>query len=124
MADFQKMFADFFELDEPMDKYEWIIDYGAGTVGLTEDYFTDENLVKGCTSPLWVAKLNNRLWAWGQSSIVNGLASMICDWYNQATEEERNSLSIKLLEGSGLAPILSMGRQNGIANLITHIKRL
>lgn len=124
MADFKETFADLFDLDDTMDKYEWIIDYGTGTVGLTEEHFTDENLVRGCTSPLWVAKINGRLWTWGQSSIVNGIASMICDWYNKATEAERNQLSLAFLEGLGLAPLLSMGRQNGVANLIAHIKRL
>jgi len=124
MASFQEMFADLFVLEDATDKYEWIIDYGAGTVGLTEDYFTDENLVRGCTSPLWVAKINGRFWTWGKSSIVNGLATMICDWYNKASEEERNKLSLALLEGAGLAPLLSMGRQNGVANLIAHIKKL
>ena len=34
MLDFQDMFSELFELEDPMDKYEWIIDYGAGTVGI------------------------------------------------------------------------------------------
>ena len=124
MRSFNEMFEDLLLLDEPMDKYEWIIDYGAGTVGLTSDYFTDENLVRGCTSPLWVAKIDGRLWAWGESSIVNGLASMICDWYNQADGDARNSFGISDLESIGLMPILSMGRQNGVANLINKLKNI
>jgi len=124
MRSFNEMFEDLLLLDEPMDKYEWIIDYGAGTVGLTSDYFTDENLVRGCTSPLWVAKIDGRLWSWGESSIVNGLASMICDWYNQADSDARNSFGISDLESIGLMPILSMGRQNGVANLINKLKNI
>lgn len=124
MRSFNEMFEDLLLLDSPSDKYEWIIDYGSGTVGLTEEHFTDENLVRGCTSPLWVAKINGRLWAWGESSIVNGLASMICDWYNQASEEQRNQFGVSDLESIGLMPLLSMGRQNGVANLIGKIKSL
>lgn len=124
MRSFNEMFEDLLLLDEPMDKYEWIIDYGAGTVGLTSDYFTDENLVRGCTSPLWVAKIDGRLWAWGESSIVNGLASMICDWYNQADSNSRTHFGISDLESIGLMPILSMGRQNGVANLINKLKNI
>lgn len=124
MADFKSLFSDLLDLDDAMDKYEWIIDYGAGTVGLTDEFHTDENLIKGCTSPLWVAKIDGRLWAWGESSIVNGLACMICDWYNKASEQERAELSVNTLADIGLTPILSMGRQNGVANLIAKIKTL
>jgi len=124
MRSFNEMFSDLLLLDDNTDKYTWIIDYGAGTVGLTQEHLTDQNLVRGCTSPLWVAKINGRLWAWGESSIVNGLASMICDWYNQASAEQRNSFGVKDLESIGLMPLLSMGRQNGVANLISRIKSL
>ena len=124
MADFKSLFSDLLELEDPMDKYEWIIDYGSGTVGLHDKFHTDENLVRGCTSPLWVAKIDGRLWAWGESSIVNGLACMICDWYNNASEQERAELSVNTLAELGLTPILSMGRQNGVANLIARIKKL
>lgn len=124
MADFKEMFDDLLALEDAADKYEWIIDYGAGTVGLSQEFCTDENLVRGCTSPLWIAKINDRLWSWGESSIVNGLASMICDWYNQANEEQRNNFSLNTLASIGLMPLLSMGRQNGVANLITRIKTL
>ena len=124
MADFKEMFDDLLVLEEASDKYEWIIDYGAGTVGLTQEFFTDENLVTGCTSPLWIARINGRLWAWGESSIVHGLACMICDWYNQASDEQRNNFSLNTLTSIGLMPLLSMGRQNGVANLIKKIKTL
>lgn len=124
MTNFKDMFSELFELDDNMDKYSWIIDYGSGTVGLSAEHLIDKNLVKGCTSPLWLAKIDNRIWAWGQSSIVNGLACMICDWYNQADSTQRESFSIKDLVDLGLMPILSMGRQNGVANLITRIKLL
>lgn len=124
MKDFKELFDDLLVLEDPMDKYEWIIDYGIDAVSLPPQYHTDQNLVLGCTSRLWITKVNGRLWACGESSIVNGLAAMICDWYNQASEEQRQQLSLSMLENIGLAPLLSMGRQNGIANLIKTIQSL
>ena len=125
MQDFQDMFNELFELEDPMDKYEWIIDYGAGTVGLAQQYHNDNTLVKGCTSPLWLAKEESgRIAAWGKSSIVNGIASMICFWYNQASTKQQLEFSLNTLTDIGLAPLLSMGRQNGVANLIAKIKTL
>jgi len=124
MKDFNELFDDLLVLIDPMDKYDWIIEYGADSSGLEIKYRTDVNLVRGCTSSLWVAKIDGQLGAWGESSIVHGLASMICNWYNQASEEQRQQLSLSMLDAVGLAPLLSMGRQNGIANLINKIKSL
>ena len=125
MLDFQDMFSELFDLEDPMDKYEWIIDYGAGTVGLEHKYHNDLTLVKGCTSPLWLAREESgRIASWGESSIVNGIACMICAWYNQASEKQQMEFSLNTLANIGLAPLLSMGRQNGVANLIAKIKTL
>lgn len=124
MVDFQDMFKDLLELESPMDKYEWIIDYGGGGRGLPESYKTDSNLVHGCTSPLWVARINDNLFCDADSYIVMGIASIICDWYNQASQEQQNEFSLSILNSVGLSPLLSMGRQNGVANLIAKIKTL
>lgn len=124
MLDFQDMFSELFELDEPMDKYEWIIEYGAIARPVFSVTKTEENLVRGCTSNLWVEKINNDLYCYGESLIVQGIASMICAWYNQASEKQQLEFSLNTLTDIGLAPLLSMGRQNGVANLIAKIRTL
>lgn len=124
MADFQSIYSDLLDLENPMDKYEWIIDYGGGGIGLSPTHKVEENLVKGCTSALWVVKIDEKLRCDADSFIVRGFSGIICDWYNQATEAERESFSLNTLNAVGLAPLLSMGRQNGIANLIARIKTL
>jgi sulfur transfer protein SufE len=85
---------------------------------------SDVNLVKGCTSNLWVEKIENKMYCYGDSLIVQGIASMICDWYNQASQTQQMNFSLNTLTNIGLAPLLSMGRQNGVANLIAKIKTL
>lgn len=124
MLDFQEKFAELFELDDSMDKYEYIIEYGVIAKPVFEVKKTDSNLVIGCTSNLWVEKIDDNIQCYGESLIVQGLASMICDWYNQASIEQRNKLNLEQLTTLGLAPMLSMGRQNGVANLIAKIKTL
>lgn len=124
MLDFQDMFKDLFDLEDALDKYEWIIDYGSGTVGLNQQYHTENNLVHGCTSRLWLAREDNKISAYAESSIINGMANMICAWYNQASEQQQLDFSLNTLTNIGLAPLLSMGRQNGVANLIAKIKTL
>ena len=124
MLDFQNMFSELFELEDAMDKYEWIMEYGA----IAKPVFTvaklDTNLVRGCTSNLWIEKIEDKIYCYGESLIVQGIASMICDWYNQASQRQQMDFSLNTLTDIGLSPLLSMGRQNGVANLIAKIKTL
>jgi cysteine desulfuration protein SufE len=124
MLDFQDMFSELFELEDAMDKYDWIIEYGAIAKPVFSVVKTDANLVRGCTSNLWVEKIENKIYCYGDSLIVQGIASMICDWYNQASQTQRLEFGLNTLTNIGLAPLLSMGRQNGVANLIAKIKTL
>jgi sulfur transfer protein SufE len=118
------MYSDLLDLDDAMDKYEWIIEYGSNYEALDAEHCVIDNAVRGCQSPLWVKRINNKLQVMGTSTIVNGMAAMISDWYNQATEQQRRDFSLNTLTDVGLAPLLSMGRQNGIANFIEKIKRI
>lgn len=123
MLDFQDMFKELFELEEPMDKYDWIIEYGI-TIPVFTISRSNANLVHGCTSNLWVEKIEDKIYCHGESLIVQGIASMICAWYNQASSRQQQDFSLNTLTNIGLAPLLSMGRQNGVANLIAKIKTL
>lgn len=123
MLDFQDMFKELFELEEPMDKYDWIIEYGI-TIPVFTISRSNANLVHGCTSNLWVEKIEDKIYCHGESLIVQGIASMICAWYNQASSKQQQDFSLNTLTNIGLAPLLSMGRQNGVANLIAKIKTL
>jgi cysteine desulfuration protein SufE len=118
------MFKDLFELDDAMDKYEWIMEYDAITKPVFTVVKSDANLVQGCTSNLWVEKIDECIYCYGESLIVQGIASMICDWFNQANKKQQMDFSLNTLTNIGLAPLLSMGRQNGVANLIAKIKTL
>ena len=124
MLDFQDMFNELFELEDAMDKYEWIMEYGAIAKPVFTVAKSDANLVRGCTSNLWIEKIEDKIYCYGESLIVQGIASMICDWYNQANQKQQMDFSLNTLTDIGLSPLLSMGRQNGVANLIAKIKTL
>lgn len=123
MKEFQDLHEDLFLLEDPMDKYEFIMDYGNHSKSVQEFEKNDKDLVRGCTSALWLIYDGN-FKCQADSAIVKGLGSMICDWYNQANNTQRNTFSIHTLNDIGLAPLLSMGRQNGVSNLIQRMKIL
>jgi cysteine desulfuration protein SufE len=118
------MFSELFELEDAMDKYEWIMEYGAVARPVYTVAQRDQNLVPGCTSSLWLEKIEGSVYCYSSSLIVQGIASMICAWYNQASQQQQMDFSLNTLTDIGLAPLLSMGRQNGVANLIAKIKTL
>ena len=122
MKEFQDLFEDLFVFDDPMDKYDFIMDYGNHADSVQDFDGQDFELVPGCTSRLWLRYVDKKFMCQADSTIVKGIGGMICDWYNQASESQKTNFSIELLNDIGLAPILSMGRQNGVANLIKRIK--
>lgn len=123
MKEFQDLYEPLFLLEDPMDKYEFIMDYSNHADSISQFDKRDSDLVQGCTSSLWLI-YDTKFRCQADSAIVKGLAGMICDWYNQSSTEQRQQFSIDTLKQIGLAPILSMGRQNGVANLIQRIKVL
>lgn len=124
MRNFKDMFHELLELEDASDKYEWIIEYGERGISLDQDHCIDSNLVRGCQSPLWLARYEDLFCCHADSMIVNGIAKMIVDYYNQADEGTRQYFDLTTLTAIGLAPLLSMGRQNGVANLIKRLKEL
>lgn len=124
MKEFQDLYEDLFILEDPMDKYEFIMEYGKTASSIQDYNYSQTDLVKGCTSSLWVKYINGKFICQADSTIVKGLGGMICDWYNQANESQRSNFSLDILKNIGLAPILSMGRQNGVSNLINTLKFL
>jgi sulfur transfer protein SufE len=123
MIEFQELHSDLFLIDDPLDKYDWIMEYGAIAKTVPPPVqLLPKNLVQGCTSNLWLECRKNKYYCYADSLIVQGIASMICDYYNQASVEKREEFSLSTLTAIGLAPLLSMGRQNGVANLIKKIK--
>jgi cysteine desulfuration protein SufE len=124
VKEFQDMFEDLFIFDDVMDKYDYIMDYGNSATSVQDFNYTNEDLVQGCTSSLWIKLVDNKFICQADSTIVKGLGGMICDWYNQATPIQKQDFSLSTLQNIGLAPILSMGRQNGVSNLIKTLKYL
>ena len=124
MRNFEDMFRELLDLDDAMDKYEWIMDYGDKALSLSQHLCNESTLVRGCTSALYLNKVNDQFLSHSESAIVKGLSSMICDYYNQADEASRQYFELNTLNSIGLAPLLSMGRQNGVANLIRRLKEL
>lgn len=107
-------------LDEWEDKYTYIIDLGKQLPVLAEEYKTEANKVKGCTSQVWLVhekegdKHNFSINS--DALIVQGLAAILMCAFNGKTAAEMEDVPIAdIFAELGLASQLSPNRRNGFA---------
>jgi cysteine desulfuration protein SufE len=118
-----------FELfDDWMDKYEHIIDLGKELVLIEEQYKTEENLIKGCQS---------RVWVWGEYSegkinftadsdaiITKGIIALLIRVLGNESPEEVVKADLRFIKEIGLQEHLSPTRANGLVGMVQQIKAL
>ena len=99
-------------------KMEYILDYGKEATKLDEEFKTDENIIKGCSSLAWLHKDFKDgklvLEAEGDSIIAKGMLVLLLGIFNNRTLEEIFSFDTKLLLEMGVMELLSPVRQQGL----------
>ncbi|MDH5465358.1 MAG: SufE family protein [Thiovulaceae bacterium] len=111
--------------DDPIQKYEYIIELGKALKPLDEKFHTDAYKVQGCQSSVWMhlfikdEKLT--IQADSDAFIVKGLVAIIISVYEDATCSEIKAFDKALLDHLGLDEIITPGRQNGVASMIKKV---
>ncbi len=115
---------DFFE--DWDDKYAHIIEMGKELQPLAEEHKTDDNIIKGCQSRVWLnAEMkedNLILEADSDAIIVKGLVAMLLKVFSNHTPDEIMNSDIYFMEKIGMANHLSPTRSNGLVAMIKQIK--
>lgn len=116
-----------FELfDDWADKYEYIIDLGKRLKGLPESEKTEENIIKGCQSRVWLnahMKSDTLIFeADSEAVIVKGLVSLLIRVLSGHTPEEIVNANLYFLEKVGLQQHLAQTRSNGLASMVKQMK--
>ena len=119
---------EFSTFDEWLDKYEYIIDLGKSLTDYPEDKKTDDYLIKGCQSRVWLdAKVENGHLFFNADSdaiITKGIISLLIRIYSGRTPEEILSSDFSVVEKIGLKENLSPTRANGLVSMIQTMKKL
>ena len=112
--------------DEWLDKYEYLIDLGKNLAPYPDSSKTDDRLIKGCQSRVWLdyQMKNGKLWFTADSDaiITKGIISLLVSIYSGRTPEEITSSDFSFIEKIGLKENLSPTRANGLASMIATIK--
>ncbi len=124
----QEIIEDFSMYDEWLDKYEYLIELGKNLEDYPEAEKTDDKLIKGCQSRVW---LNSRLEggrlffnADSDAIITRGIISLLISVYSGRTPEEIAGDDFGFIEEIGLKENLSPTRANGLVSMIARIKEL
>lgn len=112
--------------DEWLDKYEYLIDLGKNLPSYPEELKTEDRLIKGCQSRVWLnyEVKDGRLYFTADSDaiITKGIISLLISVYSGRTPEEISSSDFSFIEKIGLKENLSPTRANGLASMIATIK--
>lgn len=112
--------------DEWLDKYEYLIDLGTNLAPYPDSSKTDDRLIKGCQSRVWLdyQMKDGKLWFTADSDaiITKGIISLLVSIYSGRTPEEIASSDFSFIEKIGLKENLSPTRANGLASMIATIK--
>lgn len=112
--------------DEWLDKYEYLIDLGKNLSPYPDSSKTDDRLIKGCQSRVWLdyQMKDGKLWFTADSDaiITKGIISLLVSIYSGRTPEEIASSNFSFIEKIGLKENLSPTRANGLASMIATIK--
>jgi cysteine desulfuration protein SufE len=117
---------DFSMYDEWLDKYEYLIDLGRRLEPFPEELKTEDRLIKGCQSRVWLDTVaeGDRLYFRADSDaiITKGIISLLIGVYSGRTAREIAEDDFSFVERLGLRENLSPTRANGLASMIATLR--
>lgn len=122
----QSIIDDFSMFDEWLDKYEYIIELGKKLDSFPEAKKTDDRLIKGCQSRVWLdceVQAGKLIFTADSDAIITkGIISLLISVYSGRSAEEIAGDDFGFLEQIGLKENLSPTRANGLASMVETIK--
>ena len=123
----EEIVDDFSMYDEWLDKYEYLIELGKNLASYPEEKKTDDRLIKGCQSRVWLdwSMEEGRLYFSADSDaiITKGIISLLISVYSGRTPEEIAADDFSFLGRIGLKENLSPTRANGLVSMIQTVRK-
>ena len=121
-----EIIEEFSGLDDWMDKYQLLIDLGNELAPLDERYKTEQNLIDGCQSRVWLQadyeEGQIHFSAESDALIVKGIVSLLIRVLSDHTPQEILDADLYFIEEIGLKEHLSPTRSNGLVAMVKQIR--
>ena len=121
-----EIIEEFSGFDDWMDKYQLLIDLGNEQEPLADKYKTEQNLIDGCQSRVWLqADLVDgaiRFSAESDALIVKGIVALLIRVLSNHTPQEILDADLYFIEQIGLKEHLSPTRSNGLLARVKQMK--
>lgn len=117
---------EFSVFDDWMDKYALLIDLGNSLAPLDDKYKTENNLIEGCQSRVWLQAdyVDGKVIFKGESDavIVKGIVSLLINVLSGHTPQEILDNELYFIEKIGLKEHLSPTRSNGLVSMLKQMR--
>ena len=121
-----EIIEEFSMFDDWMEKYEYIIELGKDLPLIDEKFKTEDFLIKGCQSRVWLqANYNNnkiQLTADSDAIITKGIIALLIKVLDNQTPKDILQAKLEFIDVIGLKSHLSPTRANGLLGMVKQIK--
>jgi|TARA_R110000737_G_scaffold93859_4_gene127313 cysteine desulfuration protein SufE len=122
----QEIIEEFAIYDDWMDKYEYIIELGKDLPKIEDALKTDDRLIEGCQSRVWLAsefKDNEMNFSADSDAIITkGIIGLLIRVLNHESPENIATSDLHFIADIGLHEHLSPTRSNGLASMVKKLK--
>jgi len=122
----EEIIDEFSMFDDWMQRYEYIIDLGKNLPLIQEEFKTDDNLIKGCQSKVWLKGEKNEdkiiFTADSDAILTKGIIAILIRVFSNQTSAEILDADMDFIDEIGLKEHLSPTRANGLVSMIKNIK--
>ncbi len=121
-----EIIEEFSDFDDWMDKYQLLIDLGNEQEELDPQYKTDQNLIEGCQSRVWLQAdmVDGKIIFQAESDalIVKGIVTLLIKVISGHTPDEILNADLYFIEKIGLKEHLSPTRSNGLLAMVKQMR--
>ena len=122
----EEIVEEFSMFDDWMQRYEYMIELGKSLPLIDQAYKTDDNIIKGCQSKVWVhAELDDDKIVFTADSdaiITKGIIAILIRAFSNRPPKEILAAETSFIDEIGLKEHLSPTRANGLVSMIKQLK--
>jgi len=122
----EELIEEFGLFEDWADKYEYLIDLGKKLAPMSDVYKTEENVIKGCQSRVWLhAEKQGDLVVFQADSeaiIVKGMISMLIRVLSNHTPAEILAADLYFIDQIGMSQHLAQTRSNGLVSMVKQMQ--